>query len=90
MFQDYFGQKVTDPQQSSWKLKNEIDWLESLKANPDEKAVHLLIERIDVNQSEDKEKTDISIQSTLISVLGKDGGDRGARTHDLSDVNRTL
>lgn len=65
-------------------------WLESLKANPDEKAMHLLIERIDVDQSKDKEKTDISIHSTLTSVLGNHGGDRGARTHDLSDVNRTL
>ena len=37
-------------------------WLEALKANPDEKAIHLLIERIDV-----KSTTDIRITSTLTS-----------------------
>lgn len=49
-----------------------VAWLESLKAAADEKAVHLLVERIDV-----KTKTDISITSTLTSVLGETGrGDR--------------
>lgn len=43
-------------------------WLEALKANPDEKAIHLLIERIDV-----KSTTDIRITSTLTSVVGKLG-----------------
>ena len=43
-------------------------WLESLKAAADEKAIHLLIERIDI-----KNKTDINIESTLKSVLGKSG-----------------
>jgi len=43
-------------------------WLESLKAASDEKAVALLIERIDV-----KSKTDFTIQSTLKSVLGETG-----------------
>ncbi len=43
-------------------------WLESLKAAPDEKAIHLLIERIDT-----KSKTDFSITSTLKSVLGEIG-----------------
>lgn len=41
------------------------NWLESLKAAPDEAAVHLLIERIDV-----KNKTVFNIQSTLKTVLG--------------------
>lgn len=43
-------------------------WLEALKAAADEKAIHLLIERIDVNN-----KTDINIASTLKSVLGNTG-----------------
>lgn len=43
-------------------------WLQALKANPDEKAVHLLIERMDI-----KNKTDINVTSTLKSVLGENG-----------------
>ncbi|MCL2365599.1 MAG: hypothetical protein FWC75_00935 [Oscillospiraceae bacterium] len=43
-------------------------WLNSLKKAPDKKAVHLLIERIDVMT-----KTDFSIMSTLTSVLGETG-----------------
>ncbi len=43
-------------------------WLEAIKAAPDEKAVHLLIERIEV-----KNKTEFNIQSTLNSVLSKSG-----------------
>ena len=46
-------------------------WLEALKASADEKAVHLLIERIDVVQGETK--TDFNMQSTLKSVLGEIG-----------------
>lgn len=42
------------------------NWLESLKAAPDEAAVHLLIERIDI-----KNKTVFNIQSTLKTVLGE-------------------
>ena len=50
-------------------------WLEVLKASADEKAIHLLIERIDVTRKETK--TDFNIQSTLKSVLGEIGcGDR--------------
>ena len=50
-------------------------WLEVLKASADEKAVHLLIERIEVTQNDTK--TDFNIQSTLKSVLGDTGcGDR--------------
>ena len=49
--------------------------LEVLKASADEKAEHLLIERIDVAQNDTK--TDFSIHSTLESVLGEIGcGDR--------------
>ncbi len=43
-------------------------WLESLRAAPDDKAIHLLIERIDI-----KNKTEINITSTLKSVLSKTG-----------------
>lgn len=51
-------------------------WLESIKAAPDREAARLLIERIDV-QAKDKEKTVFNIQSTLNTVLGKNGcGDR--------------
>ena len=46
-------------------------WLEVLKASADEKAIHLLIERIDVVQKETK--TDFNMQSTLKSVLGEIG-----------------
>lgn len=50
-------------------------WLEVLKASADEKAVHLLIERIDATPGETK--TDFNMQSTLKSVLGEIGcGDR--------------
>lgn len=45
-------------------------WLESLKAAPDDKAVHLLIERIDVTKAQ---KTEFNIQSTLKTVLGESG-----------------
>ena len=46
-------------------------WLESIKAAPDREAIHLLIERIDVEK--DKEKTVFNIQSTLNTVLGNIG-----------------
>ena len=50
-------------------------WLEVLKASADEKAVHLLIERIEATPGETK--TDFNMQSTLKSVLGEIGcGDR--------------
>ena len=48
-------------------------WLNSLKASADEKAVHLLIERIDVVQNTEKPKTDFNMQSTLKPVLGEIG-----------------
>ena len=43
-------------------------WLQSLKKVPDEKAVRLLIERIDI-----KNKTEIHVTSTLESVLCENG-----------------
>lgn len=43
-------------------------WLDALKACPDEKAVHLLVERIDI-----KQKTEIIVTSTLTSVLSENG-----------------
>lgn len=46
-------------------------WLNAIKAAPDEEGVHLLVERIEVKT--DKEKTDFNLQSTLKSVLGKNG-----------------
>ena len=50
-------------------------WLEVLKASADEKAIHLLIERIEATPGETK--TDFNMQSTLKSVLGEIGcGDR--------------
>ena len=47
------------------------NWLNAIKAAPDEEGVHLLVERIEVTT--DKEKTDFNLQSTLKSVLGKHG-----------------
>lgn len=50
------------------------NWLKSIKEAPDTEAVHLLIERIDVRPpEEDKEKTAFNIQSTLKTVLRKNG-----------------
>jgi len=43
-------------------------WLQSIRTAPDDKAVRLLIERINAN------KTEINIESTLKSVLGDNGG----------------
>ena len=43
-------------------------WLEAIKVAPDEKAVHLLVERIDI-----KSKTVFNIQSTLETVLSESG-----------------
>lgn len=47
-------------------------WLESLRTTPDQKAIQLLIEKIEVQN-----KTDIRVISTLMSVVGNNGrGDR--------------
>ena len=43
------------------------EWLQSIRTAPDEKAVHLLIERIEVKKAENK--TDFNIISTLKPVL---------------------
>ena len=43
-----------------------LEWLKAIKAAPDQRAVHLLIERVEV--SSDQEKTDVNVVSTLTSV----------------------
>lgn len=59
-------------------------WLESIKAAPNQEAIRLLIERIDVTPEQEKEKTDFNIQSTLKSVLGKHGC--GSSQHCLPKI----
>ena len=54
-------------------------WLESLKAAPDDKAIRLLIERLDV-----KNKTDFRITSTLKSAVGNIG--RGDTIHSFPKI----
>lgn len=49
-------------------------WLEALKATPDDKAVRLLISRIEV-----KQKTVISMESTLTTVLRGSGCGKGQK-----------
>ena len=46
-------------------------WLEALKANPDEKAIHLLIERIDVkhNGHQNNKYSDIRRWENLVAGL---------------------
>ena len=58
---------TTEPPKD-YTVEQITSWLESLKNSPDEKAVRLLIERIDV-----KNKTEINVTSTLESVLCKIG-----------------
>lgn len=48
-------------------------WLEGIKAAPNREAVRLLIERIDVQQDKEKEKTAFKMQSTLKTVLRNNG-----------------
>ena len=43
------------------------EWLQSIKDAPDEKAVHLLIARIEAKR--EKDNTDFNIESTLKPVL---------------------
>jgi len=62
-------QETTPP--ADFTVEQIKTWLEALKASADEKAVHLLIERIDVTQK--NEKTDFNMTSTLKSVLGESG-----------------
>lgn len=66
---DALAQTTPPPDYTSDQIKT---WLKSIKAAPDEKAIHMLIERIDViPDQEDKNKTTFSIQSTLKTVLGE-------------------
>lgn len=52
-------------------------WLDSIKAAPDDKVIHLLVERIDVDNSGQKETTEVHVTSTLTSVVGNSGcGDK--------------
>ena len=46
-----------------------LDWLKSIRTAPDSRAVHLLVQRIDVVS--DNEKTDFNVVSTLESVSEK-------------------
>lgn len=59
-------------------------WLEAIKAAPDADAVHLLIERMDVKPDPEKEKTVFNIQSTLKTVLGKNGC--GGSQHSFPEI----
>ena len=59
--------EATQPPQD-YTLETIRQWLEALKANPDEQAIHLLVERISI-----KPKTVSNIQSTLNTVLGNIG-----------------
>lgn len=54
-----------------------ITWLRSIKEAPDEAAIRLLIERIEVSKNKEKATTEFEVTSTLNSVVGKNGcGDR--------------
>lgn len=57
-------------------------WLEHIKAAPDEKAIHLLVDRIDVESNE--EKTVFNAQSTLKAVLGENGC--GGTQHSFPEI----
>lgn len=46
-----------------------LDWLKSIRTAPDSRAVHLLVQRIEVTS--DNEKTDFNVVSTLESVSKK-------------------
>ncbi len=53
-------------------------WLEALKANPDEKAIHLLIERIDVkkhNGHQNNKHSDIRRGENLVAGAGFETND---------------
>jgi len=59
--------KATEPPED-FTAEQIQGWFDSLKNRPDEKAIHLLIERIEV-----KEKAVHNIESTLQTVLGNTG-----------------
>ena len=50
-----------------YTVENVLEWLQSIRTAPDEKAVHLLIARIEAERTENK--TDFNIESTLKPVL---------------------
>lgn len=50
-----------------------ISWLRSIREAPDQTAVRLLIERIDVRKDKEKATTEFEVTSTLNSVVGKSG-----------------
>lgn len=50
-----------------------ITWLGSIREAPDETAVRLLIERIEVKKDKEKATAEFNIISTLNSVVGKNG-----------------
>lgn len=70
--------KHTEPP-ADYTVEQITSWLESLKNNTDEKAVHLLVERIDI-----KNKTEIYAKSTLESVLCENGC--GSSQHSLPEI----
>lgn len=55
---------TTPPEEASTELI--VNWLRAIREAPDSRAVHLLIEKVEI--SADKEKTDFHIVSTLESV----------------------
>lgn len=50
-----------------------IAWLHSVKEAPDETAIRLLIERIEVTKDKEKATTEFKVTSTLNSVVGESG-----------------
>lgn len=50
-----------------------IAWLRSIREAPDQTAVRLLIERIEVRKDKEKATTEFEVISTLNSVVGKSG-----------------
>lgn len=52
----------------NYTVEHILTWLQALKNSPDNKAIHILIKRIDI-----KNKTAVNIQSTIDSVLCETG-----------------
>ena len=70
--------KATEPPED-YTADQVKSWLTALKQASDDKAIHLLVERIDI-----KNKTDISVTSKLTSVLGITGC--GSLQHILPEI----
>ena len=68
----------TEPPQD-YSVQTIRNWLESLRTAPDEAAIHLLVQRIDV-----KEKAVFKIESTLNTVLCENGC--GGAQHVLPEI----